>query len=56
MLVDERTAQTNRIRDSLKLYFPQVLGWFERVDLPTSPMPASRWNRAKIRSSIRAWQ
>jgi transposase len=42
-LVDERTAQTNRIRDSLKLYFPQVLGWFERMDLPIVAAFLERW-------------
>jgi transposase len=42
-LVDERTAQTNRIRDSLKLYFPQVLGWFERLDLPIVAAFLERW-------------
>jgi transposase len=27
-LVDERTALSNRLTDLLKLYFPQILGWF----------------------------
>jgi len=30
-LVDERTAVSNRLTDSLKMYFPQILGWFEEV-------------------------
>jgi transposase len=30
-LVDERTALSNRLTDSLKMYFPQILGWFEDV-------------------------
>jgi transposase len=30
-LVDERTALSNRLTDLLKLYFPQVLGWFNDV-------------------------
>jgi transposase len=30
-LVDERTAVSNRLTDSLKTYFPQILGWFEDV-------------------------
>src|SRR5215471_11744363 len=30
-LVDERTALSNRLTDLLKLYFPQILGWFTDV-------------------------
>ena len=30
-LVDERTAVGNRLTDSLKIYFPQILNWFEEV-------------------------
>ena len=33
-LVDEKTATTNRIIDQLKLYFPQVLDWFDDIDAP----------------------
>jgi transposase len=31
-LVDEKTAQTNRLRSHLKIYFPQFLDWFEHLD------------------------
>jgi transposase len=31
-LVDEKTAQTNRLTSHLKIYFPQVLDWFEHLD------------------------
>jgi len=31
-LVDEKTAQANRLTSDLKIYFPQVLDWFERLD------------------------
>jgi transposase len=31
-LVDEKTEQTNRLTSNLKIYFPQVLDWFERLD------------------------
>lgn len=31
-LVDEKTAQINRLIGHLKIYFPQVLDWFERLD------------------------
>jgi len=30
-LVDERTAVSNRLTSSLKMYFPQILVWFEDV-------------------------
>lgn len=31
-LVDEKTEQTNRLMSDLKIYFPQMLDWFERLD------------------------
>ena len=31
-LVDEKTAQINRLTDHLKVYFPQMLEWFGRLD------------------------
>lgn len=31
-LVDERTAQSNRLAANLKIYFPQILCWFAEVD------------------------
>jgi transposase len=31
-LVDEKTAQSNRLTNHLKIYFPQMLGWFDRLD------------------------
>jgi transposase len=31
-LVDEKTAQTNRLTNHWKIYFPQMLGWFDRLD------------------------
>jgi transposase len=31
-LVDEKTAQTNRLTNQLKMYFPQMLEWFEQLD------------------------
>ena len=42
-LVDDRTAQTNRITDLLKIYFPQVLSWFDRVDSPLVAAFLERW-------------
>jgi len=31
-LVDEKTAQSNRLTNHLKMYFPQMLEWFEQLD------------------------
>jgi transposase len=31
-LVEEKTAQLNRLTSSLKIYFPQMLDWFEDLD------------------------
>ena len=33
-VVDQKTAQSNRLTDCLKLYFPQVLRWFDDVASP----------------------
>lgn len=32
--VDLRTAQTNRVTDQLKQYFPQILDWFDDLSAP----------------------
>jgi len=42
-LVDERTAQTNRITDQLKMYFPQVLKWFDSLHAPIVAAFLQRW-------------
>jgi transposase len=44
-LVDERTAQTNRITAQLKLYFPQVLKWFDALSAPIAAAFLRRWPR-----------
>lgn len=31
-LVNEKTRQSNRLTAKLKLYFPQILNWFDEVD------------------------
>src|SRR5215469_13050506 len=31
-LVNEKTAQLNRLASNVKIYFPQMLGWFEHLD------------------------
>lgn len=42
-LVDQRTAQTNRITAQLKLYFPQVLDWFDDLSAPLVAAFLQRW-------------
>ncbi len=42
-LVDEKTAQTNRLMGHLKIYFPQVLDWFERLDTELVCALLERW-------------
>jgi transposase len=42
-LVDQRTAQTNRITEQLKLYFPQVLQWFDKPSAPIVAAFLERW-------------
>lgn len=42
-LVDQLTAQTNRIQDLLKLYFPQVLEWLDELHSPLGVAFLQRW-------------
>jgi transposase len=42
-LVDEKTAQTNRLTGDLKIYFPQMLDWFERLDTELVRALLERW-------------
>jgi transposase len=42
-LVDEKTAQTNRLTNHLKIYFPQMLGWFDRLDTELVCALVERW-------------
>ena len=42
-LVNERTRQTNRLTAQLKLYFPQMLDWFDAVDSPLVGALLKRW-------------
>ena len=41
--VNERTRQSNRLTDCLKLYFPQVLRWFDGVDTALVGDLLERW-------------
>ena len=43
LLVDEKTRQKNRLTASLKMYFPQILQWFDQVDSPLVGALLQRW-------------
>jgi len=42
-LVDEKTAQLNRLTSHLKVYFPQMLEWFGRLDTEVVCALLQRW-------------
>jgi len=42
-LVDEKTAQSNRLEAHLKIYFPQIPRWFGDVDIPLVCALLERW-------------
>ena len=42
-LVDEKTAQINRLTDHLKVYYPQMLEWFGRLDSELVCALLERW-------------
>jgi transposase len=42
-VVDEKTRQSHRLTDCLKLYFPQVLQWFDDVTSPLVGDLLDRW-------------
>jgi hypothetical protein len=42
-LVDEKTAQSNRLTSDLKIYFPQVLDSFEHLDTEQVCDLLERW-------------
>ncbi len=42
-LVSDRIRITNRLRNALKQYYPQILQWFEDVDTPLFCAFISRW-------------
>jgi len=41
--VNENTRQSNRLTSKLKLYFPQILTWFDEVDSPLVGAFLQRW-------------
>jgi transposase len=42
-LVEEKTAQGNRLTSYLKIYFPQMVEWFEKLDIPLVCELLERW-------------
>src|SRR5215831_4810727 len=42
-LVDEKRAQINRLTHQLKIYFPQMLEWFEQLDTELECALLERW-------------
>ena len=42
-LVNEKTRQTNRLTARLKMYYPQILQWFQEVDSPMVSALVLRW-------------
>ena len=42
-LVDEKTEQSNRLTSHLKIYFPQMLNWFEHLDTELVCALLERW-------------
>ncbi len=42
-LVDDKVRITNRLRNTLKQYYPQALEWFDRIDTPLFCAFIERW-------------
>jgi len=42
-LVDEKTEHFNRLTSHLKIYFPQMLDWFDRLDREAACALLERW-------------
>jgi transposase len=42
-LVDEKTEQINRLTSHVKIYFPQMLDWFDRLDREAACALLERW-------------
>jgi transposase len=49
-LVDEKTEQINRLTSHLKIYFPQMLDWFDRLDREAAYALLERW------PTLQEWQ
>ena len=49
-LIDEKTEQINRLTSHLKIYFPQMLDWFDRLDREAAYALLERW------PTLQEWQ
>jgi transposase len=49
-LVNEKTKQINRLTSHLKIYFPQMLDWFDRLDREAAYALLERW------PTLQEWQ
>src|SRR6202049_176352 len=52
-LVNEKTRQTNRLTAKLKMYYPQMLQWFDEVDSPLVGALLERWPTLEKRQRAR---
>jgi transposase len=52
-LVNERTRQSNRLTAQLKLYFPQMLDWFDDIDSPLATELLKRWPTLEALQKVR---
>src|SRR5207247_11376379 len=46
--VDQRTAQSNRLKSALKQYYPQILDWFDDPAAPLVTAFLSRWPTVEV--------
>lgn len=52
-LVHERVRVTNRLRNTLKQYYPQILGWFDHIDTPMFCDFLEHWPTLKKAKRVR---
>ena len=52
-LVDQRTGESNRLTQALKLYYPQALGWFDKVVSPLAGAFLQRWPTLELAQKAR---
>ena len=53
-LVNEKTRQSNRLTAQLKLYFPQILDWFDKIDSPLVADLLKRWPTLEVLQRARS--
>jgi transposase len=52
-LVDQRTAESNRLKQTLKLYYPQAVRWFDDMTSPLLAAFLKRWPTLESAQSAR---